>query len=280
MHAQTFRRYPVVASRTLLLSHLFTSSHSLEISTCIYIDPLPLTHVSTLWLACAGSLECSGTCACTPTSEAWEGVISDGPGDYGTRSRTSTSVFDLVCVFRFFLQLLTPFSSHTSLDCRWLISSSSTSAKDITLSFTEYDVYYGGTYSTNDYVIIYSCSSADCTSREELGRPLGSVSSTQSFTSTSGFLQVVMTTSSYNRYREGFVAKWSIPKPSVAFEYKCVPCGVGKYSGLYAEEVLMCHVSSMRVRTDARTHFCFALCFSSYLVLITLSLEFLPVYQM
>jgi len=72
-------------------------------------------------------------------------------------------------------------------DCRWLISSS----REIRLSFT-----FFSTESGYDYVTINRCTSSSCNSTEQIARLSGLVSSSNVYTSSTGYLQVLFISAS------------------------------------------------------------------------------------
>ena len=123
------------------------------------------------------SVTCGGTCGagCSPSSEGTSGTFSDGSGDsdYGNNE-----------------------------DCWWLISAP---GEDISVSFSSFD-----TESGYDYVSIDRCDTAACESTERIGRLSGSsVSSSNVYSSSTGFLKVTFTSNSWGP-RSGFTAEWSV----------------------------------------------------------------------
>ena len=78
------------------------------------------------------SLTCSGTCPCTPSFELPAGTVSDGPGDY-----------------------------KNGQTCAWTIAS----VAQISVRFTSFE-----TEECCDFVTIYQCTSAACSTTEELAR--------------------------------------------------------------------------------------------------------------
>ena len=117
-------------------------------------------------------MTCSGTpgCECAPSSGTSFGTISDGPSNY-----------------------------LDNANCTWLIAS----AAEITLSFTSFETEGG-----YDFVIINRCSTSSCTAPVMLAELDGSsVSADTTYTSSTGYLQVVFT-SDRSVTRAGFVATW------------------------------------------------------------------------
>jgi hypothetical protein len=104
------------------------------------------------------TVTCSGSCSCSPSSGQSSGTITDGPGNYSNGE-----------------------------DCRWLISST----KEIRLSFTSFS-----TESGYDNVTINRCTSSSCSSAEQIARLSGSVSSSNVYTSSTGYLEVLFTSHS------------------------------------------------------------------------------------
>ncbi len=140
------------------------------------------------------TVACSGSCACPSPAAALSGSITDGSGSYSNGA-----------------------------DCSWVISSVGSS---ISISFSQFE-----TESSSDRVVIYSCSSSDsatsCESNSELASLSGrSISSSRSWTSTTGYMRVWFTSDSSGTYA-GFVGSWaSVPNRAI-----CSKCPKGKYSG-------------------------------------------------
>ena len=107
------------------------------------------------------AVACSGSCGCSPSSGQSSGTITDGYGD-----------LQYYC---------------DGEDCRWLISSS----REIRLSFT-----FFSTESGYDYVTINRCTSSSCNSTEQIARLSGLVSSSNVYTSSTGYLQVLFISAS------------------------------------------------------------------------------------
>ena len=121
---------------------------------------------------------CSGSCPCPSSSAQSSGSFSEGSNNYDNNE-----------------------------DCRWLISS--TADTEIELSFSSFN-----TESGYDYVTINRCSSASCSSPEQLVKLSGdSVGSSDKYTSSTGFLQVRFTSDS-SQTRSGFSAQWSVRSAS------------------------------------------------------------------
>ena len=123
------------------------------------------------------SVTCGGTCGagCSPSSGGTSGTFSDGSGDsdYGNNE-----------------------------DCWWLISAP---GGDISVSFSSFD-----TESGYDYVSIYRCDTATCDdSSERILREAGTLSPSNVYSSSTGFLKVTFT-SDHNTARSGFTAEWSV----------------------------------------------------------------------
>ena len=128
--------------------------------------------------AASATVACSGSCPCPSSSAQSSGSFSEGSGDYDNDE-----------------------------DCRWLISS--TADTEIELSFSSFN-----TESGYDYVTINRCSSASCSSPEQLVKLSGdSVGSSDKYTSSTGFLQVRFTSDS-SQTRSGFSAQWSVRSAS------------------------------------------------------------------
>ena len=118
-------------------------------------------------------MTCSGTpgCECAASTGTSFGTISDGPSNY-----------------------------LDNANCTWLIAS----AAEITLSFTSFETEGG-----YDFVIINRCSTSSCTTPVMLAELHGSsVSADTTYTSSTGYLQVVFTSDSIET-RAGFVASWT-----------------------------------------------------------------------
>ena len=113
-------------------------------------------------------MTCSGSCECTSPDGAVSGSISDGPGDYSSNQ-----------------------------DCAWVLS-----GQGVTIKFTSFD-----TESGFDYVTVNQCQESSCSSPERLAR-LSGLQDQQSYTSTTGFLQVIFE-SDGSVNKAGFVAEWS-----------------------------------------------------------------------
>jgi hypothetical protein len=120
--------------------------------------------------AATAVVTCSGSCSCSPSSGQRSGTITDGYGSYSNGE-----------------------------SCRWLIASAST----IRLSFSSFS-----TESGYDYVTINRCSSSSCSTVEQVARISGSVSSSNEYTSSTGYLQVLFT-SDGSVTGSGFEATWS-----------------------------------------------------------------------
>ena len=151
------------------------------------------------------TVACSGSCSCPSPVAAQSGSITDGSGSYSNGA-----------------------------DCSWVISSVGSS---ISISFSQFE-----TESSSDRVVIYSCSSSDsatsCKSSSELASLSGSrISSSRSWTSTTGYMRVRFTSDSSVTYA-GFVGNWNMnkcslcpagkplsPPPSTRAHPSRVPCG-------------------------------------------------------
>ena len=124
------------------------------------------------------TVACSGSCSCPSAAAAQSGSIADGSGSW---------------------------SYSNGEDCSWVISSVGDSS--ISISFSQFE-----TESSSDRVVIYSCSSSDgatsCKSSSELASLSGSsISSSRSWTSTTGYMRVRFTSDSSVTYA-GFVGNW------------------------------------------------------------------------
>ena len=127
--------------------------------------------------ACTATVACSGSCACPSSAAASSGSLTDGSGSYGNDE-----------------------------DCSWVITASGGS---ISISFPSFS-----TESGYDYVYVYSCESSSgatsCGSSSELAKLSGSsVSSSSSWTSTSGIMRVRFT-SDGSTTRSGFEGQWQV----------------------------------------------------------------------
>ena len=123
------------------------------------------------------SVTCGGTCGagCSPSSGGTSGTFSDGSGNsnYGNKE-----------------------------DCWWLISAPGGA---ISVSFSSFN-----TQSCCDYVSIYRCDTATCDgSSERILREAGTLSPSNVYSSSTGFLKVTFTSDSSST-RSGFTAEWSV----------------------------------------------------------------------
>lgn len=123
------------------------------------------------------------------SSRELQGTFSVGPGDY-----------------------------PVDADCKWLISA--TNPKDtIIIRFTILDLE-----TLYDFMMINRCASADCASLEEIVRFSNTLESSSTYTSTMGFLQLMLTSDS-SISRSGFETQWIIVTSS-----GCEPCAARKYA--------------------------------------------------
>jgi hypothetical protein len=102
-------------------------------------------------------------------------------------------------------------------NCKWLIATFG--AARITLTFTEFN-----TESGYDFVTLSSCSDASCGSKTQIIRTSGSMPSPNTFTSTTAFLLVELT-SDDSVVKSGFSASWSAElavRIVVSGYYKCM----------------------------------------------------------
>ena len=139
-------------------------------SECMDCEAGKYTHLRTI------SVTCGGTCGadCSPSSGSISGTFSDGSGN-------STYGFNE--------------------DCWWLISA----PDNISVSFSSFD-----TESCCDYVSIYRCDTATCDdSSERILREAGTLSPSNVYSSSTGFLKVTFTSDGSNT-RSGFTAAWSV----------------------------------------------------------------------
>ena len=122
-----------------------------------------------------GIVTCSGGCECNPSSVTASGTISDGPADY-----------------------------IDNMNCTWLIAAESQISLFFTFFATEEDV---------DFVTINRCSTSSCRSEsiEEVARLSGSHVPSTTYTSSTGYLQLVFT-SDYRHHYPGFIAHWNVSK--------------------------------------------------------------------
>ena len=143
------------------------------------------------------TVACSGSCSCPSPVAAQSGSITDGSGSYSNGA-----------------------------DCSWVISSVGSS---ISISFSQFE-----TESSSDRVVIYSCSSSDsatsCKSSSELASLSGSrISSSRSWTSTTGYMRVRFTSDSSGTYA-GFVGNWDTDSTGLFVRKFCSLCPAGKPS--------------------------------------------------
>ena len=120
------------------------------------------------------SLTCSGTCACTPTTSADSGVITDGPGNY-----------------------------VNNMNCQYLF----TSNRIVTLQFTSFNTEAG-----YDFVTINRCTTATCQVNTQLLRVAGTSTSLYVIYSSDAanpFLRLTFTTDT-SVVREGWSANWAL----------------------------------------------------------------------
>jgi hypothetical protein len=126
---------------------------------------------------------CSGYCACTPSAGTTSGEISDG-------SVGHMENYD------------------NNANCSWVIASDG----QISLSFTLFE-----TEANYDFVHVYRCDSASCSTREQIAKLSGSTTygtlccddaDDATYTSSTGFLQVVFTSDGADT-EDGFVAEWT-----------------------------------------------------------------------
>jgi hypothetical protein len=150
---------------------------------------------------------CSG---CTPSSGASSGTITDGAGNYANNA-----------------------------NCWWLLATSP--GVEIRISFPWFD-----THPWHDYVTIYQCSSASCLPQTPIMSESGSLSASNVYTSTTGFLKVTFTSvhGATPVTHSGFTGTWSLVlhhgstacdncvtgKYSPPGESQCTDCVAGKYS--------------------------------------------------
>ena len=140
------------------------------------------------------SVTCGGTCGagCSPSSGEPSGTFSDGSGN---------SNYD------------------NNEDCWWLISAP---GGDISVSFSSFD-----TESGYDYVSIYRCDTATCDDSSEILRQAGTLSPSNVYSSSTGFLKVTFT-SDGSVTRSGFTGTWSVSQTGPSF---CHPCPAGEQQG-------------------------------------------------
>jgi hypothetical protein len=133
------------------------------------------------------SLTCSGACPCTPSFGLSAGIFSDGPGNY---------------------------KDHQT--CAWTIAS----VAQVSVRFISLNTEEG-----YDFVTIYQCTSADCSTKEQVARLSGSgVSADTVFSSATGFLQVQFS-SDGGVTGAGFEAAWSVAELK-----ECTACPAGTYA--------------------------------------------------
>ena len=133
---------------------------------------------------------CSG---CTPSSGASSGTITDGAGNYANNA-----------------------------NCWWLLATSP--GVEIRISFPWFD-----THPWHDYVTIYQCSSALCLPQTPIMSESGSMSASNVYTSTTGFLKVTFTSvhGATPVTHSGFTGTWSL---ALHGSTACDNCVIGKYS--------------------------------------------------
>ena len=140
------------------------------------------------------TVACSGSCACPSPAAARSGSITDGSGSYSNGA-----------------------------DCSWVISSV---GSGISISFSQFET------ESSDRVDIYSCKSSDsatsCESSSELASLSGrSISSSRSWTSTTGYMRVRFTSDSSVTYA-GFVGNWDTDSTGLLVRNFCSLCPAGK----------------------------------------------------
>jgi hypothetical protein len=136
------------------------------------------------------TVTCGGSCGdgCTPSSGTTSGTFSDAPGDYGNNE-----------------------------NCWWLMSASP--GTDMRVSFPAFD-----TESGYDFVSVFRCSEASCSSPEQILRQSGSLSSSNVYSSVTGFLKVTFT-SDGSVVRSGFTGTWSTGSVSSTLGARtCLAC--------------------------------------------------------
>ena len=141
------------------------------------------------------TVACSGSCSCPSPAAAQSGSITDGSGSYSNGA-----------------------------DCSWVIRSVGSS---ISISFSLFE-----TESSSDRLVIYSCSSSDgatsCEFSSELASLSGSsISSSRSWTSTTGYMRVRFTSDSSVTYA-GFVGNWDTDYTGLLLIKLCSLCPAGK----------------------------------------------------
>ena len=155
------------------------------------------------------SVTCGGTCGagCSPSSGETSGTFSDGSGN---------SNYD------------------NNEDCWWLISAP---GGDISVSFSSFD-----TESGYDYVSIYRCDTATCDdSSERILREAGTLSPSNVYSSSTGFLKVTFTSDSTTA-RSGFTAEWSVQgEPCLAISQRIWVLDVCAWHSMY-QGIYVCHI--------------------------------------
>ena len=101
------------------------------------------------------SVTCSGPCECVPSLGPTSGTISDGPGDYPNNA-----------------------------NCEWLIAAPGA----VSLTFSAFNTESGW-----DYVSVNECTSATCSDKTQLAKLHGTQGNGQTYSSSTGYLQVVLT---------------------------------------------------------------------------------------
>jgi len=120
------------------------------------------------------SVSCTGSCECPGAWAAYSGTITDGDGDY-----------------------------PESAACQWTIQASA--GTEVSLQFTVFD-----TELDYDFVNVWECDSPACNIKAQLTRLDGEGDTTTTYTSTTGYMMVELT-SDDDVQQDGFEASWWIP---------------------------------------------------------------------
>ena len=141
-------------------------------------------------------MTCGGSCGggCSPSSGAMSGTFSDGSGSYGNNE-----------------------------NCWWLIAAQA--GAEIRVSFSSFS-----TESGYDYLSIYTCNCES--SSQRILRHWGSLSSSNVYSSSTGFLLVTFT-SDYQCTMGGSTGTWSSSSVLASVESdatECADCSAGTYS--------------------------------------------------
>ena len=152
------------------------------------------------------TVTCGGSCGdgCTPSSGTTSGTFSDGPSDYSNNE-----------------------------NCWWLMTAST--GTDMRVSFPAFN-----TESGYDFVSVFRCSEASCSSPEQVMRQSGSLSSSNVYNSVTGFLKVTFT-SDGSVTGGGFTGTWSTGSvASTLGATTCLACPANSNSSAGSQALSAC----------------------------------------